>query len=322
MQRGKFALPYPGRIPTQDKRQSNHYPLAMKLKVKSVFLKGIPNCSVSVFFAFTFSFLMFAIQVRAGERTDSLQKQNQFQVGLGADYIKTIDFLFSPNMYKSVRTNLRLGYSKTTKQGIFSSDLNLFMGNLKHSSGAALRVYLKETDIEGLDSVKLKELQVTQIGFGVKIGYLHELPKWRTARTAIFLGGSLEEHLTYTPGLISIGVINAASVHARARFDYILRNGKPLSFTLTFPAVSLITRLPYHESPGMPGKSGLAAFFTGNNKIETLDHFQNVHFAVKYQWLVKKHVAFNLKYQASWMHYYQPEHLTQAGSQLSLGLTF
>jgi len=249
-------------------------------------------------------------------------KKNQFRVGLGAGYLQTLDLQVSPKSYHGVRKNLQLEYLRKKDKGIFTSNLNVFFGNLTPTSGTSLTFYAKETDIYGAEKDESMTLEIAPMGFNLEIGYLHKLQTLATVRTEFYLGGSLEENLTFTPGFLPIGLINYASLNAKARFDYQLNNGKPLIFQLSIPVVSVVTRFPYHNSPNIPGKSGLGAFFTGNNDIETINHFQNIRFSVRYNWLVTKRMAFDIAYEGSWLHYYKPQHLTQAGSQLSLGLTF
>ena len=272
--------------------------------------------------ALFFGLVFVSMAANAQVGTDLSPKRNMFTVGLGANYIKTLDLLYSPVMYKSVRTDLQLGFLHKSKNGIFSSDLNIFLGSLKPNSGGAVIVYANETDIHGVESTEDMELQMSQVGVNLRLGYLHQMQQLRSASKAIYLGGSIEENLTYTPGFVNIGVINYASLNARARFDFFLKNGKPIIFELAIPLISVVTRLPYNQSPGVPGQSGLGAFFTGNNKIETLNHFQNARFSIQYPFLIKKRIALHIRYEASWMHYYEPRHLTHAGNQLSLGLTF
>ncbi len=266
--------------------------------------------------------LIFAHQAHAQQSNDFLLKKNQFSVGIGANYIKTVDFQYSPNMFQSLRKNLQLGYNHRLKKGIFSTNLNMFLGNLSPASGPGLVFFGKETDINGVETVESLSLELSQLGIDLEIGYLHEMTALATARTALYLGGSIEESFNYTPGFISLGTINYGALNAKARFDYLLGNGNPLMFGLSVPLISVITRMPYHNSPNFPGKTGIAGFFTDNNHVETLNHFQNLRFSVKYQWLVSRKFAFDIGYEASWLHYYRPEHLTQAGSQLSLGFTF
>ncbi|MCF0049018.1 hypothetical protein LXM25_03045 [Dyadobacter sp. LJ53] len=293
-----------------------------KLKDPHLSQRGLCLHQYSFFFILSFTFLLLTIPVHGQGSAVPLIKRGQFRIGLGADYIKTLDLIYSPQMYKSVRTRVQLGYSHKSGNGIFSSDLHVFLGALKPDSGSGVDIYSKETDIHGVETIERKELELSQIGLNLQLGYLHEIKQLRNSSKSLYLGGSLEENLTYTPGFISIGVINYSSLNAKARFDYFLKNGKPVIFELAVPVVSMVTRLPYHQSPGAPGKSSLAAFFTGNNKVETFNHFQNARIAIKYPLLVKKRIALNITYEASWMHYYKPKHLTQAGNQLSLGLTF
>lgn len=297
-----------------EERRATHFTIAFFSR------RGI--CPYSFLFVLSFSFLMLTIRTHGQGSTNVQTKQNHFRIGLGADYIKTVDHLYSPNMFKSVRTDVQLGYTHKSKNGIFSSDLHVFLGILKPNSGADIVIFGKETDIHGVENIEHIEPQISQIGFNLRLGYLYELQQLRSSSKAFYLGGSLEEGLTYAPGFISIGVINYGSFNAKARFDYFLKNGKPIIFELAVPLVSVVTRLPYHQSLGRPDESILKTFFTGNNTIETLNHFQNVRFSIKYPLLVRKRIAMDITYAASWMHYYEPNHITQAGSQLSLGLSF
>ena len=251
-----------------------------------------------------------------------LAKKNQFTVGLGTSYLQTVDFQFSLNIYQGVRNQLHLGYSNKLKRGIFATHFNMFGGTLMPLSGTTLEIYAKETDFYGVETNESIKLELSQMGVNIEIGYLHKLPSPATTRTTFYVGSSLEENLTFTPGFLSIGTINYASLNVKTRLDYILKNGKPLIFQLDIPAVSVVTRMPYHNSPNIPGKSGLAGFFTGNNDIKTLEHFQNPRFLVKYPLLVRKRVALDISYQGSWLHYYKPENLTHTASQLSIGLNF
>jgi len=264
----------------------------------------------------------FSAQAQESNDDDYDLKKNKFRVGVGVGYFKMADFQFSPNLFKSVRENLQLGYSNRFKKGIFTTNLNVFLGTVNLNSGSEIRIYGRETDIYGVEKIETKELELSQLGFNLEIGYVHRLSKLAASRTIFYLGGSVEECLTYTPGFLSVGTINYGSVNAKAKLDYFLGNGKPISFGFSIPVVSVVTRFPYHNAPNYPGKSPLAGFFTDNNNLESLNHFQNIRFSAKYNWLVRKRIAFDITYEASWMHYSRPEHLTQMGSQLSLGFNF
>jgi len=234
----------------------------------------------------TLLLLTFCLQAQAQQSDGYLLKKNQFSVGIGVGYFKMVDFQFSPNLYQSVRKNLQLGYSNRWKKGIFSTKLNVFFGGLTLNSGSELNFYLQETDIYGVETINQEEIKLSQLGLNVELGYLHKLSKLASSNTMLYLGGSLEECLIYTPGFLSMGTINYGSLNAKARFDYFLGNGKPIILGLSFPIVSMVTRLPYHNAPNYPGKSGIQGFFTDNNNIETLGHFQNFRFSAKYNWLV------------------------------------
>ena len=270
----------------------------------------------------TITCLLFTHQTQAQQRIQTPSSKHQFRVGLGGNYIKTVDLQYSPNLYQSLQKNLQLSYSNQLKKGIFIASLNVYYGALTPSAGSVGKLYAKETDIYGHEENESADLAYTQLGGNLEIGYLRGLTKSATSRTAFYAGGSLQENLTLGVGILGIGTINFVSLNAKARVDYTLGNGKPLRFGLTFPALSVVTRLPYHNAPAIPGKSYTGAFFTGNNTVETARHFQNVHLSVTYNWLVRKRVLFDVTCQSSWMHYYKPEHLTQAGSQISIGLTF
>lgn len=265
---------------------------------------------------------IIAEQANAQQNNEFLFKQNQFRIGIGATYLKTLDFQYSPNMFQSIRTNVELGYTKTKEKSVFSTDLQVFVGDLKPTSGPPLDFYIKETDIDGSENIILNTVGLSQIGFNLNIGYLLKLSKQASNKTAFYLGGSLEESLTFTPGFLNIGTMNYGSLNARARFDYLLGNGKPLIFEFSAPIVSVVTRMPYHNAPNIPGKSGLAGFFIDNNHVETLNHFQNLQFSIKYPLWVKKKFALDVHFATSWLHYFRPEQFTQAASQLSIGINF
>jgi len=300
-------------------------------------LKDVASCSnvgfnrrmslikLSSWNAVIFTFLFMTTCISRGysqQNHDYLLKKNQFRFGIGLGSLKTVDFQFSPNMYKSIRKNVELGYSNTGSKGIFSANLNVHLGGLTLNSGSDLNFYLKETDIYGVEDVEIQEVELTQLGFNLDLGYIHKITKYSNLKTTFYIGGSLEESLTYTPGFLSIGTINYGSLNAKARLDYNFKHRKSIIFGLSFPIVSVVTRFPYHNAPNYPGKSGIQGFFTDNNNIESLGHFQNFRFSAKYNLFVRKHIALDVTYEASYLHYNRPEHLTQMGNQLSLGLNF
>jgi len=278
----------------------------------------LKKCIYSILFII---FEMFALNTAAQAQLEIKPRsdKNQFRVGLGAGYFQTMDLQVSPISFQGVRKNLQLEYLRNMKKGIFTSGLNASFGSLTPTSGPALKFYYKQINSDGTETDDSRMLAVSQVGLNLEIGYLHKLHTLTGTGSAFYLGGSLEENMTGAP---PFGVINYASLNAKTRFDYQLKNGKPLIFQISVPVVSVITRLPYHGIPSIPGKSTLGAFFTGNNKIETLNRFQNLRFSIKYPVLVTKRMAFDIAYEASWLHSNKPQHLTQAGSQLSLGLTF
>jgi len=258
----------------------------------------------------------------AQKKQSPVLKKNNFRVGLADSYLQALDLQVSSKTYHGIRKSLQLEYLRKKDEGIFTANLNVFVGNLTPTSGTSLTFYAKEEDIYGTETDESMTLEISPMGFNLEVGYLYKLQTLAITRTALYLGGSLEENLTFTPGFLPIGLINYGSLNTKTRFDYILKNGKPLILQLSIPVLSVVTRLPYHNSPNIPGKSGLGAFFTGNNDIQTINHFQNIRFSVRYDWLVTKRMVFDVAYEAAWLHYNKPQHLTQVGSQLSLGLTF
>jgi len=265
--------------------------------------------------------LTFINPIMAQQSNDVLDKKNQFKIGLGAGYIQTLDLQVSSKMFQGIRKNLDLDYKRNLKKGIFTANLNVFIGNLS-PSGSGLTFYAREADIYGVETTESMTLEIAQKGFNLELGYLHHVKKRSASKTAFYVGGSFEENLTYAPGFMQIGLINYGSLNAKVRLGYLMKNNKPLIFQLSLPVVSLVTRNPYSNSSVIPDKSAFATFFTGNNKIETINHFQNLRFSVKYPFLVTKRMAFDIAYEGSWLHYYKPQHLTQLGNQLSLCLTF
>jgi hypothetical protein len=263
---------------------------------------------------------LLAIALQA-QNTD-LEDWNKFRVSLGVDVFKTVDFQYSPNMYKSTRPSLQLAFSNRFKKGIFSTYLDIFMGPMSPNSGKNNTVYISETDIYGTETVEGTELIQFQMSATIDLGYVHYIQKLSSARTKTYLGGSISEHQTFAPGLISIGTISYASLNARSRMDYTLSNGRPITIGLSVPLLSIVTRLPYHNAPAIPGKSDFETFFTDHNYLETLDHFQNFECSVGYNILVRPKRTLDLNYKLSWMHYNRPENITRFGSQLSLGLNF
>ena len=303
---------------TPDQASDSHVPDARKYVLVAAPASG----RLSFLIAIAFLSMVFSNQTQAQQNKDFLLSKHQFRLGLGAAYLKTVDFQYSPTTFQSVRSTVQMGYSNRLKKGIFLTNLTVFSGALSPVSGPDLDFYIQETDINGSETAALNHLELSQIGFNLEVGYLHKLSILAIPKTTLYLGGSLEESLTFTPGFLNIGTINYGSLNGKARLDYLLRNGKPITFALSVPLVSLVTRMPYHNSPNIPGRSGLAGFFMGNNHIETLNHFQNIRFFVKYPLLLSKKFAVDIAYEASWLHYYKPEQFTQASSQLTLGFTF
>jgi hypothetical protein len=265
--------------------------------------------------------LTFINKIMAQDSNDVLVKKNQFGIGVGASYIQTLDLQVSSKMFQGVRKNLHLDYTRNLKKGIFMTKLNVFLGNLSPKS-SDLTFYAKESDIYGVETTESMTLEIAQMGFNLELGYMHNLKKLKDSKNAFYIGGSFEENLTFPPGFVHIGLINYGSLNAKVRLDYIIKNNKPLIFQLSLPVVSVVTRNPYSNSPVIPDKSAFATFFNGNNKIETINHFQNLRFSAKYPFLVTKRMAFDIAYEWSWLHYYKPQHLTQLSNQLSLCLTF
>ncbi len=297
-----------------DRGQLNNNNPSMPLVVDSVRWFWLIACTATC--------LAFTHQAQAQQRVQYQALKHEFRVGLGVDYIKTVDLQYSPNLYQSLRKSLQLGYSNRSKKGLFIANLDVYYGALTPNAGSVAKLYAKETDIYGHEAIESLDVATTQLGGNLEIGYLRGLTKSATSRTAFYAGGSVQENLTFAAGVLGIGTINFVSLNAKARVNYTLGNGRPLRFGFTFPALSVVTRLPYHSAPAIPGRSDIGAFFTGNNAVETARHFQNAHLSVTYNWLARKRVSFDITYQSSWLHYYKPEHLTQAGSQISIGSTF
>ncbi len=269
--------------------------------------------------------LLFFITPNASNAQETKQPSafdNHFRIGIGVDYIKTLDFKVSPIMYQALRNNLHFGYENRLKKGIFLVNLNVFLGTLKPSDGISRKIYYEETDIYGNVKNDFLELKLMQMGVNLEIGYLPRLTKITNTKAIFYAGGSLSENLTFNPSFMSIGTINFVSLSPKVMLDYYLPNGKPIIVSLSFPVVSLVTRLPYHNAPAYPDKNNIGAFFTGNNIVKTVNHFQNAQFSAKYNWLVLKKLSVDVAYSFFWMHHYEHEHFTHVGNQVSLGINF
>ena len=269
----------------------------------------------------TSALLLFLLIWQNGNaQTSPVSNNHKFRIGAGLDYVNTLDLQYSPNIYHSLRPNLDLSFMKSTGKGIFLMELDVFMGSLKPIGGAQNSVYIEETDINGEKSLDIRKLAYTQMGATFKLGYMHKINA--APGINVLLGGSLADNLTYTPSIIYLGTINYTSLNAEAQLDYGLKNGKSISFGLTLPLVSSVTRMPYHNSPVFPDKTNLAAFFTNNTSTKLINHFQNIKCSIKYNWYLSTKLSLDVKYEASWLHDSTPEHLTVIGNQLSMGLNF
>jgi len=263
----------------------------------------------------------FSIWQQALAQDQTLEKKTSFRVGVGIGYYKTLDLQYSANAFKTVLPNLNLGFTRSSTKGAFSADLNVAMGPMNAAGRPTQKIYITDTDFYGVDNVEIHDLAFSQMRLQFEIGYLRDLPAISN-RIKIKIGGALAENFSYTPAIIYPGTINYVSLNVKTGIDYQLNNGKVLNFGFAFPLVSLVTRMPYHNSPLYPDKTNIRAFFTGNNTWETVNHFQNANLSVKYNWYTGKKISMDVKLEASWLHYNKPEHVTCAGGQLSLGINF
>jgi len=245
-------------------------------------------------------------------------EKNIFRIEVGVMRQKTLDLQYSPRVYKSISPSLGFIYSREKKKGLFDVSLKLRTGSLSPSDGDLQSVYITDTDFDGNDGMEVHDLEYAQMSAALEVGYLHHIvthskPRW-------FVGGSLVENFTYTPSIIYIGTINYASLNLRGRMDYPLNNGKLLSLGISFPVLSVVTRMPYHNAPIYPNKSGIGAFFTGNNEVVTMNSFQNESFFVRYQWFKSEKISMDVQYESNWLYSKKPERLTASYRQISIGI--
>ena len=247
--------------------------------------------------------------------------KNIFRAGAGVGQYMGLDLQYSPNLYQVHNVNLDLGFQHNNGNGIFLTGLKLSMGAVHDIGKSVSTIFITDTDFNGNDGVETHKLSFSQMSVNFEAGYLHQVPS-PVENTRFMAGGSIEENFTYTPAVMYPGTINYLSANARVRADFMLNNGKRLSAGLAFPAVALVTRMPYHNSPVFPDKNNLKAYFTGNNNVETVNHFQNIKASVRYEFFNSENLSMDVTLEGSWMHYSKPEHLTSAGGRVSLGISF
>ena len=259
---------------------------------------------------------------QAQESLNNTLKKNQFQFGFGIQYGKTLDLQFSPNLYQFTRPGVELGYCRVSQTGIFTTALNLAGGTLKPNSGGFKTVYTRNTDFYGEETIEDTELINPQMLLDFHLGYLRKVRGYSNGHRILYFGGKIHEHLTFAPGLINLGTINYLSLSPAISSEWMLPNGKSLAGEFEMSMLSVVTRLPYHNAPAIPGKSDFATFFTGHNSIESLMHLQNINLSVSYPVLTGKKMALYAAYKFNWMHYSLPEHLTETASQIQLNFNF
>lgn len=263
--------------------------------------------------------LSISRQTLAQDRT--LERQSDFRVGIGTGYSRTIDLQYSANVFETIIPNLSLGFTRRGAKGVLNTDLDAGMGSMRSAGRSNQTIYITDTDFYGNDNVEVHTLAYKQMRLQFELGYLHDVAAFSNT-LKITLGGALVENFTYTPGIIYPGTINYASLNAKTGVDWRLSNGKHLNFGFSFPVLSLVTRMPYHNSPVFPDKTNLQAFFTGNNTWASVNQFQNANLSAKYEWYTGKRISMDVKLLMSWLHYNNPQPLTCAGTQLSLGINF
>lgn len=271
-------------------------------------------------FAWAF-FLCLLITQQALAQDRTLERQNRFRVGIGTGYSRTLDLQYSANVFETIIPNLSMGFTRRGAKGLLNTDLDVGMGPMKSAGLSSQTIYITDTDFYGQDNVEVHTLAYTQMRLQFELGYLHDVVKFGN-RIKIALGGALVENFTYTPAIIYPGTINYVSLNAKTGVDWTLSNGKLLNFGFSFPVLSLVTRMPYHNSPVFPDKTNLQAFFAGNNTWASVNHFQNTNLSAKYEWYTGKKLSMDVKLLVSWLHYDKPEPLNCAGAQLSLGINF
>ncbi len=266
-------------------------------------------------------FLCLSISQQALAQDRTLERQNSFRVGIGTGYCRTTDLQYSANVFETIIPNLSIGFSRKGSKGVLTTDLDVGMGSMKSVGRSNQTIYITDTDFYGQDNVEVHSLDYTQMRLQFELGYLHDVATFGNG-IKITVGGALVENFTYTPAIIYPGTINYVSLNAKTGVEYKLSNGKHLNFWFSFPVVSLVTRMPYHNSPVFPDKTNLQAFFTGSNNWASVNHFQNANLSAKYEWYTGKKISMDVKLMVSWLHYDKPEPLTCAGTQLSLGINF
>ena len=265
---------------------------------------------------------LITIQTFSQEKSFKFNNKNQYRFGLGVEYFKTLDLQTSPNLYQSLGPHISLNYSRILKQDMLNFGLNLNAGNLKPNNGDYRKIYITETDFYGVETIEATELILFQMALDLSIGYVHKLKSISNETRNIYLGGNVQEHLDFAPGMFNMGTINYLSFIIVGRAERRLKQGRMLTGEFDFPLASVVTRLPYHNAPAIPGKSDLETFFTHHNFFESVNHFQNFNLSLAYRFWSGKKMAVDVTCKTYWLHYNKPEHLTKTGNQLILGINF
>ena len=249
---------------------------------------------------------------------------HQFQFNLGYTRVMMLDHLASPNVFDSNGGTVRAGYGRNSPSWLLSVQTMAFFDVMyPHGLGRVpLAFRFVAPDGEVLEDYGALDYWLT--GGGLTIEALFPVfrggPASNDRPFSFSTGAGVDERMRYSLAQQWQGMINTASLNAVMHAEYRPAENHHLSASVSFPLVSLVTRMPWSLDPVRPGRADWISFFKVGTRFATVDTFQHVQATVTYRYTIASGATLVAAYQPAWLHYSLPRDITVVSNHIALGV--
>jgi hypothetical protein len=250
---------------------------------------------------------------------DTIQKYDRLGIRFGGQQTYLTDVQFSPLIYRANEVAAGLFYDSRNNKSNWNAEFSFATGQLYPPTYKDRQLYNTTEDIYGVTSTDSFLVKGNTLSAVLQIGYSYEVvlkTKWELEG-----GVAIYEQLMYPSSFVNIGIMNAASLVATARFRYFQSNNHEWTVGLFFPVAGLNTRFPYNGTVSQPEMKLLAAFFDAT-KFTTLNHYQQINLRLGYRHQLSEKWGIRAEYEFLWLNDNHPLSLKQYSNHLTAALDY
>jgi hypothetical protein len=206
--------------------------------------------------------------------------------------------------YSSGEITGGLSFTRNASASIMIISLDAGFGNFLPKNPNERWSFTTSYDIEGKAETDSFLLTSGIISAKFQLSYLR---KFNTGNQTTWLtGASAKEILIYPDNYT--GLLNSIGIHLNVGMLQNIGNRNRFQVNVSFPVLSINTRLPWHNTVTSPLDPEITAFFKKGTRIVSLNKFRMLELSIDYTLTLSRHWGIGASYEFSWLNvpYYQP----------------